>query len=188
MKLPAILTKHALKACGAAAALGAALAPASALDVTTWNWSFTTDIADQFASGTFTTADVTPAAGTTYQITGISGTYNRGGTAYSITELTLTYPNLFQWNGSTNSPLLIDFAGFQFMAEGNAINVSHNGTGFQSASTTGTTFTGNDGLITSSLLSPVNEVPGPLPLLGAAAAFQASRRIRRRLNSTALDT
>ncbi len=32
---------------------------------------------------------------------------------------------------------------------------------------------------------PANEAPAPLPLLGAAAAFQASRRLRRRLKPTA---
>jgi hypothetical protein len=74
-----------IKTCAAAVTLGVALAPSNALAVTTWNWSFATTIADQFGSGTFTTADVVPTAGTTYQITGVSGTYNRRGTAYTIT-------------------------------------------------------------------------------------------------------
>jgi hypothetical protein len=49
-------------------------------------------------------------------------------------------------------------------------------------------FIGADGSITSSSLAPYSPpptgVPGPLPLLGAAAAFQASRRLRRRRNGS----
>ncbi|MFN7900790.1 MAG: hypothetical protein ACK5N0_14230 [Synechococcaceae cyanobacterium] len=84
-------TRDLLKTCAAAATLGAALAPSNAFAVTTWNWSFKTSIASQFGSGTFTTADVVPTAGTTYQITGASGTYNRGGNTYTITSLSTTY-------------------------------------------------------------------------------------------------
>jgi hypothetical protein len=32
--------------------------------------------------------------------------------------------------------------------------------------------------------APSTAAPGPLPLLGAAAAFQASRRLRRRLSGS----
>lgn len=41
------------------------------------------------------------------------------------------------------------------------------------------------GSVISSTLSPVSPVavPGPLPLLGVAAAFGLSRRLRRRLRS-----
>jgi hypothetical protein len=183
-----------LKTCAAVATLGAVLAPSNALAVTTWNWSFTTDIADQSGSGTFTTADVTPTAGTTYQITGISGTYNRGGTAYTITGLNGDESNQFQWNGTSSSPILTyqddvisfyvgtgtDFAGMLNSASG----------GYAPVDDSTSTFNGSDGAITSSSLAPVSPpapstaAPGPLPLLGAAAAFQASRRLRRRLSGS----
>ena len=40
------------------------------------------------------------------------------------------------------------------------------------------------GLSIAPLSSPPSEVPGPLPLLGAGAAFGWSRRLRRRLSGT----
>lgn len=195
MKFPAILTKHSLKACCAAVALGAALTPTSALAVTTWNWSYLTDISDQFASGTFTTADVTPAANTTYQITSISGTYNRDGTAYAITGLDTGETNQFRWDGTSSSQIFAESSKLiGFTVSGGTVYLTNtNSLGFSFANRTFTTLPGNDSFnITYSLLSPVGApsapVPAPLPLLGAAAAFKASRRIRRRLNSAALDT
>lgn len=44
---------------------------------------------------------------------------------------------------------------------------------------------GYDGFSTTLLDNPGTPVPGPLPLLGAATAFQASRRLRRRLQTVA---
>jgi hypothetical protein len=111
MSLSVKATKNFFKTCAAAVTLGVALAPSNALAVTTWNWSFATDIADQFGSGTFTTADVFPTPGTTYQITGVSGTYNRGGTAYTITGLDTndSFANQFRWSGTSSSSILSDF-------------------------------------------------------------------------------
>jgi hypothetical protein len=136
---------------------------------------------------------VVPTAGTTYQITGISGTYNRGGTAYAITGLTSVLPNQFRWDGTPASPIIVGFGGtngFQFKADNKKVGVFNTTTaGFGPATTTATGFLGTDGVIVSSLLSPVTSpsgssaaAPGPLPLLGAAAAFRASRRLRRRLS------
>lgn len=172
-------------------ALGIALSPANALAVTTWNWSFSTNISDQFGSGTFTTADVTPTAGTSYEITGISGTYNRGGTAYSITGLSYS-PQYFQWDGTSSSSILVDISGFNFdVSSGNYVYIFTASSGYVPAAVTDTNFSGTNGTIASSLLSPVTAAPGssaaapgPLPLLGAAAAFRASRRLRRRLSGT----
>jgi hypothetical protein len=186
-----------IKTCAAAVTLGVALAPSNALAVTTWNWSFATTIADQFGSGTFTTADVVPTAGTTYQITGVSGTYNRGGTAYTITGLETSWRNQFQWNGTTTSPILIDFTDTEYklaprfnLTGIQYINLIQNSAmGFNPVNETyANGFFGADGSITSSSLAPVSAptsaVPGPLPLLGAVAAFQASRRLRRRRNGS----
>jgi hypothetical protein len=108
-------------------ALGLQASPAKAL--TTWNWSFTTNIADQFGSGTFTTADVVPTAGVTYTITGISGTYNRDGTAYTIFSLSDfgSASNTFQWDGTNASPLLLDLAGVSFkFGELSTVNLYNN--------------------------------------------------------------
>jgi len=176
-----------IKTCAAAVTLGVALAPSNALAVTTWNWSFATDI-DQSGSGTFTTADVVPTAGTTYQITGVSGTFNAGGTAFTITGLDTFAINQFRWNGTTSSSILSNQ--FQFIgldiAGGNLFSLYTVLDGFTPIAYIFGTFGG--GNITSSSLAPYSPpstaVPGPLPLLGAAAAFQASRRLRRRLNGS----
>lgn len=171
-------------------ALGLQAAPAKAL--TTWSWSFTTNNADQFGSGTFTTADVVPTAETTYSITGISGTYNRGGTAYTISGLSnynLT-SNVFRWDGTSTSPIILNFGGvsFTFSDISERLNIRYNSfTGFAAANATLSEFSGSDANITSSSLTPIAAapVPGPLPLFGAAAAFHASRRLRRRLKTGA---
>ncbi len=179
-----------IKTCAAAVTLGVALAPSNALAVTTWNWSFTT-YTDQFGSGTFTTADVVPTAGTTYQITGVSGTYNREGTAYTITGLAIS-PNKFQWSGTSSSSILTDAnapIGFKAGSGSGEVFLYHFNSGFNPiAFSAAFGFPGFGGSITSSSLAPYSPpstaVPGPLPLLGAAAAFQASRRLRRRLNGS----
>jgi hypothetical protein len=98
-----------LKTCAAAATLGAFLAPSNAFAVTTWNWSFTTNTADHFGSGTFTTADVVTAANTDYVILAISGTHSIGGNTYQITGIDNFWsPQKFRWNGTSSSPILRD--------------------------------------------------------------------------------
>jgi hypothetical protein len=191
-------TRYILKTCAAAATLGVALAPSSALAVTTWNWFFAAGPGQPFGSGTFTTADVTPAANTTYEITAISGTYNVSGSSYSITGLESYSPtnNTFRWNGSSSSPILLN-SGFDSAI---IFNISTSGQVLLSKGGTGA-WAPLDGLfdpvygepytvITSSLApviippAPSTAAPGPLPLLGAAAAFLASRRLRRRLSGS----
>jgi hypothetical protein len=153
-------TRDLLKTCAAAATLGVALAPSSALAVTTWNWSFTSDTANQSGSGTFTTANVTPTAGTTYQITGITGTYNRGGTAYTITGLNGFDLNQFQWNGTSSSPILTgqyDKISFYAGTSGQYVSISNSlGSGYAPVDDIDTIFAGPDGNITSSSLAPVS--------------------------------
>lgn len=166
-----------------------AVTPAQA--VTIWNWSFTTSNAQQFGSGTFTTTDVIPAINTAYTITGISGTYNRGGTAYTITGLDTGNPNIFYYDGTNTSPVIVDGVfttsggGISFRADGKSVNLFRASTTRGPLASTSSGFSGADASITSSLLQPVSSpapasVPGPLPLFGAAAGFAASRRLRKR--------
>jgi hypothetical protein len=185
MSLLAKTANSFVKTCAAAVTIGIALAPSSALAVTTWNWSFTTDNPNIFGSGTFTTADVVPAAGTTYQITGVSGTLNQGGTSYAITGLNSGADNQFRWNGTPSSPIYTDsiyFIGFDLGSDNYSLgNLSS--LGFIPLDYSTGSF-GPSQTITSSSIAPSTATPGPLPLLGAAAAFQASRRLRRRLSGS----
>jgi hypothetical protein len=160
--------------------LGAGMIQASpAQAVTIWQWSFSTNLADQFGLGTFTTADVIPNAGVTYTLTDISGTYNRAGIPYAITGLSSAFQanNQFQWDGSTLSSILSDKKGISFIAGSTPVNLSYFPLGFAPINGLQSDFSGIDGNITFSRLTPV---PGPLPFLGAAAAFRWSRTLRRR--------
>ena len=186
-------TRDLLKTCAAVATLGVALAPSNALAVTTWNWAFNTNPSSPSTSfsgsGTWTTADVTPAANTTYTITGISGTFNHLGTPSPITGLDPSGVNIFTWEGP-NSRMLVSSVGVKFYygssssAALRGLNVLFLVSSFNP---------NNDRLVSGNLTSnssvapvstPTSAVPGPLPLLGAAAAFQASRRLRRRLSGS----
>jgi len=177
----------------AAAASLATLAVPNAAHALTWNWSFTTNDPSQSGSGTFTTADAVPSAGTTYQITGITGTYDRGGTSYAITSIDNNAINQFRWDGTPTSAILVDTfpSGIVFCETGGTLArlLNLTPTSFGPISDTLTDFPGSDGIITSSLLSPVTpqaSVPGPLPLFGAGAAFGWCRRLRRRVKSSSL--
>lgn len=185
-----------LKSCAVVVPLVAAAAlldGGHAQALTTWNWSFTTDIADQYGSGTFTSADVAPTANAPIKITGISGTYARNGSVYNITGLKGPYDGIddsVYWDGTSSSPINVNgkysgLAGRGFSATlegGKYFSLFSYSSG--PVTILGTDFSGSDGAITSSSLSPVADpapVPGPLPVLGAAAAFGWSRRMRRRL-------
>jgi hypothetical protein len=61
---------------------------------TTWNWSFKTINSSVYGSETFTTADVTPAANTVYQITGLSRTIFHTG-SNTLTLLASNVSNTF---------------------------------------------------------------------------------------------
>lgn len=178
-------------ACAAAAL--ATFAIPSAAQALTWNWSFSTNNnpVSNSASGTFTTAGVAPTPGTTYTITGISGVYSYNGTNYTITGPS-TYrgaSNTFQWNGPS-SPILTDGNGFAFNVD--TLGATHLYTsppGCCGAVNRQYTFwlDGFGPAPTASSLepAPASSVPGPLPLLGAGAAFGWSRRLRRRVMSSA---
>ncbi len=167
--------------------IGLQATPAQA--ITTWNWSFTTDISGQYASGTFTTTDVIPTAFTTYSILDIDGTYSRGGSTYNIEGLSdyMDAENEFQWDGTVLSPIISTTYGISFLTSGNNVNLYRlTSSGFDPVKYTATEFGGSDGDIVSSSLTPsLTPVPGPLPVFGAAAAYSWSRRMRRRIAAKA---
>jgi hypothetical protein len=160
--------------------------------VTTWNWSFSRD-SSTYGSGTFTTADVTPTANVDIQITGISGSITVSGTTYSITALNNTRNNIFLWDGSGSSSLLVrdNFgSGISFVTAFGNYGLENVFFGGNSIVTANSFFTPTTafGFSTSSVQPVVTPsgaaaAPGPLPLFGAAAAFGASRRLRHRLKA-----
>ena len=164
----------------------------------TWTWSFSGDYngTPVSAAGSLQTDGNTPAAFTTYSITSISGTLDVNGSLSSITGLSTfggnkiaSVSNKVQWDGTAASPILLDaFDGFAF-ATSSSGNVALLCDSFNycpadefALSSVGQFF---DGLVATSLLKPFSgpePVPGPLPLLGAGAAFGWSRRLRRRIS------
>ena len=167
----------ALAASGAVLPLQAT--PAQA--ITTWNWGYGLDNAD-FASGTFTTADVVPTVDVTYDILGISGTANLGGTDYQITGLSGYYgpDNTFRWDGTSLSPILATGSGISFSTlSGPDLNIYFGAPGYGGISFVADNMGGTQN-VESSILNPV---PGPLPLFGAAAAYSWSRQLRRRISA-----
>lgn len=169
--------------------LAVSLQMTAAHAITTWNWSFVGASFSQSASGTFTTADVTPTPGVTYPIIGITGTYNRDGVAYNITGLSSAYgsDNQFQVGGLPSSPILLTTAGISFTVDAPALvnlycdQADPISNPFCPATKLASDFTGGGGLMVSSNVEPV---PGPLPLFGAAAAFSFSRRMRARIKQS----
>ncbi len=187
---------HRLKRLMAHGAVGAALqatwfaVPAQAL---TWNWSFTGDYTS--GQGTFTTAGTTAQAGITEAITAITGTYTRSGTGgadgtFQITGLSNINQadNLFQWDGTNSSAIIADDGiGFSTDYSQDAFIGYSFSSLFAPVDYTLSTFSGSDGVIISSSLSPVlatAPVPSPIPLFGAAAAFGWSRQLRRRIKTS----
>jgi hypothetical protein len=172
------LTKLIIKSAiagGTLIGLGLLSAPAQA--ITFWNWSFTGN-GNQSASGTFQTADVTPTAGVTYSITGITGTYNRDSVAYTITGLSNFQDgtNTFQWNGTSSSPLLSNIEGISFNTTSEEVNFYYdsNSGGYGAVDRTFTDFSGDDDYIVSSTLSPATPVPwetDALPVVGSTILF-----------------
>lgn len=177
-------------ACAAAAL--ATLAIPSGAQALTWNWSFTSTSGS--ATGTFTTdGSAPPVIGQEYTITGITGNGSfplsgNSPTGHPITGLGSLTPQKITYLASG---LLASSTGISF--------IYTNLAGPWSISLVDAT---NDGIetvvlpsyfgsgpITSSSLTapsaPASSVPGPLPLLGAGAAFGWSRRLRRRVISSA---
>ena len=145
----------------------------------TWKWSFKTEDTSQFGSGTFTTAKVTPTVSTWYPVLGIDGTYDRDGIAYTINGISTAFSadNKFQWDGTSNSPIILSVDGISFIAGSTAANM-YTVLGPGPANATFSDFSGSDAKIVASSLMPL--VPGPLPIFGVGLAYRWSRTLRRR--------
>jgi hypothetical protein len=173
--------------------------PAQAL---TWNWSFVADDTS-YGSGTFTTGS-TPGPDGVYAITGISGTYSllipgspSNYATWTINGLDPNSTAYLHYSGSSAQPLKTDYDGiyFDFVSGSSSgysssrllyANIYHNSPGFGAAEVFYYNGLGPGGpdrrslSITSSSLEMVPDpVPSPLPVFGAAAAFNWSRRLRR---------
>lgn len=178
------LSKSCLLAAAIGLSAGSLVLASPAQAITTWNWSITTTNPTQFGSGTFTTADVTPTPGTTYNITGISGTYTHNNTLYVIDRLDYGYgsaDNTFRWDGTNSSPILATANGISFRTTAfYYFNFFYAGLSYGPINESINDY-GPGSLIAASTLSPVAPpVPGPLPIFGLATTFCMSRRLRRR--------
>jgi hypothetical protein len=76
--------------------------------LTTWNWSFAKNNGLASGSGTFTSADLAPTANADIQVTGISGTVTENGNTFAIISLNSILNNIFRWDGSPASKLLVN--------------------------------------------------------------------------------
>jgi hypothetical protein len=169
------------------------LAVPNAAHALTWNWSFLVDNGSS-GTGTFTTASTTAVANQDEVVTGATGTYTRAGNdagTYTITGLKPLTNARFRWDGTPNSPIIneTNFA-INLRAGVKNVTIQYNVNSWNPVNSLLTGFSGADGAITSSTLSPVSStpVPGPIPLLGAGAAFSWSRRLRRRVKSGSVPT
>jgi hypothetical protein len=167
-------------------------APAEA--VTIWNWSFTTSTGNESGSGTFETADVTPEAGVTYTITGISGTYSNSSTVATITGLNpcCSATAEFQWDGTGTSPILSSSNGIFFLTSaGNSVFIGQDNADFAPVVRGGDSFgPGFSFDIASSSLQPATAVPlesDALPILGATLFMAGGLWWKRRRAKVNLD-
>jgi hypothetical protein len=180
----------------AAAASLASLAVPNAAHALIWNWSFLVDNGSS-AIGTFATASTAPVANQDEVITGATGTYARVGSGGSE-DGTCTIAGIynlgiakFRWDGTPGSAINnnTNFE-IQLMTSAKNVNFGHrSGISWGAVDYIYTPFSGNDGSITSATLSsvlPALPAPGPLPLIGAGAAFGWSRRLPRRVKSDLL--
>ncbi len=136
-----------------------------------WNWSVL-DTNGQTSSGTFTTDGTSYQTGTTYTITGITGTSNINATGKTIAAIngSLRAPNLLQWDGTNSSPIITKSHGIAWdntdesqspSPLGESVNIYYSGGGFSAVDRSFTTYPNNDPYITSSTLTPVASTPVP---------------------------
>jgi hypothetical protein len=155
-----------------------AATPAHAL---TWNW--TADTGGCPSSGTLETDGSAYVANQNYTVTGISGDVC-GWTVTGLNEGVGDLKNVIAWDGTQSSPLLANSNGVFFSVQlGAAIN-DWNWSSSNLGALEPINQTNYNGAITFSQLTPANApdpVPGPLPLMGAAAAFGWTRKLRRRI-------
>ena len=129
-----------------------------------WNWSLV-DTNGQTSSGTFTTNGTSYQTGTTYTITGITGTSNINATGKTIAAInggSLGASNLLQWDGTNSSPIITNSSGIAWdNTDGFFVVIYYNGSGFSAVDSSSTSYSGADPGITSSTLTPVASTPVP---------------------------
>lgn len=177
-----------------AASLVAAIAwtPAEASATSVWTWKLAG--AQITGSGTFVTADVTPAPYTPYPIVDITGSITRQGVVTPVAAINMNFTSEFQWNGLADSPILVGPGGggvFWFSTSPAESYVE-----LYSGSATTATFEPANQLFfasdaTGELVYPLGfsrlspsqapaSVPAPLSLGGALLAYRAGRQLRQR--------
>jgi hypothetical protein len=139
---------------------------------------------------------------TTGSITGVTGSFT-GDVPGTFSVTGLRFPSNFQWSGESTNQLLLECESPNFLdlaadgAQGRRIRIDALSTdGFIPAQRLQI---GDSGLndtcsdvrcqysLTSASLTPQSApepIPGPLPVLGAGAAFGFSRRLRRRISAS----
>jgi len=122
-----------------------------------WNWSVV-DGNGQTSSGTFTTDGTSYQAGTTYNITGITGTSNLGATGKTIANISSvgSPSNTFQWDGTNSSPIITQYNGIEWAnTDGKSIEIYYRGGLYNAANRWISEYTTANYPITSSTLTPV---------------------------------
>ena len=119
---------------------------------------------------------MTPTAGVTYSITGITGTYNRDSVPYTITGLSSFYgtSSTFQWNGTLSSPILSNYDGISFSTSSSnedEVNMYFDNTSYSPINSTVSTFPDADDSVVSSTLTPVPWETDALPVVGTTILF-----------------
>jgi hypothetical protein len=190
---------------------GAVFAPSAAQAIIVWDWSVAgTGIEETSGSitgsGTFTTDGDTPSVGTTYTITDATGSFTATGLGTFLVTGLFDPPSNFQWSGeSTNqllvklfSPDLVDLASdgglgrrIEIVAVSFANFIVAQELQIKDSDSMslcdGDLFGGCFYSLTSASLTPQSApepIPGPLPVLGAGAAFGFSRRLRRHISAS----
>jgi hypothetical protein len=127
-----------------------------------WTWSLV-DSNGQTSSGTFTTDGTSYQAGTTYNITAITGTSNIHATGQTIANIDGFYgSNTLQWDGTNSSPIIGEVAGISWdNTDGNTVIIYYSGGGYGAVDYTNTNYPGTDPAITSSTLTPAASTPVP---------------------------
>jgi hypothetical protein len=125
-------------------------------------------------SGTPAPVTISPNSIPPNTLTTLSGNYS--GTTTSITTNTPVLKSYF--SGSPAISSYLTSYSFSSVPSGGASTVEPEGV-------TWATFSGNIWLTYEYEAAPTIETPSPLPLLGAGAAFMFSRKLRRRIQSSA---
>ena len=117
---------------------------------------------------------MTPTAGVTYDITGITGTYNLDSVAYEIMGLSTDFgaSNTFRWDGTPSSSLLSDFNGIDFIiSSATYVNMYYSSSGYGSIAYISSGFSDTNESIVSSTLTPVPWETDALSVVGTTILF-----------------